>query len=252
MSDIEKLTAWHKSQLGTKEEGVNNVIYNTHYYGGAVVGEAYPWCCTYIWDGFAQLGLSALFCGGQRTAYCPFVVDYAQRNGCWFECDYREGDLLLFDWDGDGAADHIGYCLSWNGVSAETIEGNAGDAVMRMVRGGWSILGAYRPEYSAVGDSGTKVGDQTDAPDVYTVKNGDTLWGIAERELGSALKYKELMALNGLTADTIYPGQKLRLRPTAEEKVIITASVKASTADALLQAAAEWNRSIGEVLDALF
>ena len=40
------------SYLGTYDGGNNNVIFNTHYYGKAVSGSAYPWCCAFVWDIF--------------------------------------------------------------------------------------------------------------------------------------------------------------------------------------------------------
>lgn len=46
---------------------------------------------------------------------------------------------------------------------------------------------------------------------VHTVVKGDTLWGIAEKYLGSGVRYKEIKALNGLDSDTIYSGQKLKI-----------------------------------------
>ncbi len=45
----------------------------------------------------------------------------------------------------------------------------------------------------------------------YTVKAGDTLWDIAQNQLGSGSRYKEIMSLNGLTSDVIHPGQVLKL-----------------------------------------
>ena len=45
----------------------------------------------------------------------------------------------------------------------------------------------------------------------YTVKKGDTLWGIAQRYLGGGSKYKEIKSLNVLNSDTIYPGQVLKI-----------------------------------------
>jgi nucleoid-associated protein YgaU len=46
------------------------------------------------------------------------------------------------------------------------------------------------------------------------VKEGDTLWGIAERELGSGTRYTEIFAANREVIedpDLIFPGQKIRL-----------------------------------------
>ncbi len=45
----------------------------------------------------------------------------------------------------------------------------------------------------------------------YTVKRGDTLWNIARARLGSGSRYREIMQLNGMRTDTIYPGQVLKL-----------------------------------------
>lgn len=45
----------------------------------------------------------------------------------------------------------------------------------------------------------------------YTVKSGDTLWGIAKKELGSGARYTEIVKLNGLKTNTIYSGQVLKL-----------------------------------------
>ncbi|OUP77712.1 amidase [Anaeromassilibacillus sp. An172] len=46
---------------------------------------------------------------------------------------------------------------------------------------------------------------------VHTVAKGDTLWGIAVKYLGSGSRYKEIKTLNGLTSDTIFSGQKLKI-----------------------------------------
>lgn len=45
----------------------------------------------------------------------------------------------------------------------------------------------------------------------YTVKKGDSLWAIAAKQLGNGSRYKEIKSLNGLTSDTIYAGQVLKL-----------------------------------------
>ena len=226
MSDIGKLTSWFRSQVGTRETGENNVIYNTHYYGGEVSGPQYPWCCSFIWDGFRQTGLSQLFCGGAKTAFCPYVVSYAESHGQWVTGGYREGDILLYDWNGDGLADHIGYCVSWSGSSGRAVEGNTSDAVAIMTRSTSSVMGAFRPAYSVEVSAAPEAPAQA-APEVtdglYTVQPGDTLWGIAEKTMGDGSKYRELMALNSLVSTLLYVGKKLKIPGQYEEdKPLIT------------------------------
>jgi nucleoid-associated protein YgaU len=46
----------------------------------------------------------------------------------------------------------------------------------------------------------------------YTVRKGDTLSAIAQRELGAASRWPEIAELNAIpNPDLIYPGQELRL-----------------------------------------
>lgn len=45
----------------------------------------------------------------------------------------------------------------------------------------------------------------------YTVKRGDSLWKIAQNQLGSGTRYTEILELNGLSSDLIHPGQVLKL-----------------------------------------
>lgn len=49
-------------------------------------------------------------------------------------------------------------------------------------------------------------------PKTYTVKSGDTLWGIAKKELGDGSQYSYLATKNGIkNPNLIYPGQVLQL-----------------------------------------
>ena len=214
LTDIEKLTAWFEAQIGTAETGANNVIYNTHYYGGSVNGDNFPWCCAFIWDGFRQCGLSSLFCDGDKTAYCPYVYNYARVHGQLVTGGYKAGDLLLYDWDGDGTADHIGFCTGASGGMVTVIEGNVGDRVMRLTRASSSVKAAFRTRYGGKDPSAAPQDDKGGAGRTsltYTVKAGDSLWAIAERELGDGTMWDEIQKLNGIRGTIIYPGQVLVL-----------------------------------------
>lgn len=146
------------SYIGVAEKppGSNNVVFNTHYYGGAVNGSWYPWCCAFVWDIFRMCGLSQLFYDGQKTAYCPTVYNWAQQKGLIVPKETaRYGDILLFDWGGDGVADHIGFVEAYNGVTYTTIEGNTSDSsnsnggqVMRRTRYAGQIQAVIRPKYA--------------------------------------------------------------------------------------------------------
>lgn len=45
----------------------------------------------------------------------------------------------------------------------------------------------------------------------YTVKAGDSLWAVAQRELGNGLRYGEIKKLNNLTSNLIHAGDILKL-----------------------------------------
>lgn len=146
------------SQIGITEYPANSnkVKYNTEYYGRAVSGADYPWCCAFIWWIFKECGASALFYGGNKTAYCPTVENYYKAQGKWYSTG-KPGDLVLFDFSGKGIAGHIGIVEKVNSDgSYTTIEGNTGSgndanggAVMRRTRYKSSIRGFARPDYSA-------------------------------------------------------------------------------------------------------
>jgi LysM repeat protein len=69
------------------------------------------------------------------------------------------------------------------------------------------------PGYFVFDAAGTKVygGTSDTAYDIYVVAKGDSLWAIAQKKLGNGARYKEIKALNGLTSDTIFAGDKLKI-----------------------------------------
>lgn len=96
-------------------------------------------------------------------------------------------------------------------LAKEVIAGSWGNGETRKQR-----LTAAGYDYSAVQAKVNEIlfgksASTTAAYETYTVIKGDTLWGIAAKKLGSGTRYKEIKALNGLSSDTIYAGQKLKM-----------------------------------------
>ncbi len=90
-----------------------------------------PWCAMTISYCLQHAGYTDF-----RYAYVPFVVHDAEKgiNGMqWLSHNAaaRSGDLIIFDWDADGVADHIGVVeVAHEDGSVVTIEGNSGDPGM--------------------------------------------------------------------------------------------------------------------------
>ncbi len=152
----ERLLELARAELGVRESpfGSNRVKYNNAYYGREVSGAGYPWCCVFVWWLFKQAGASKLFFGGARSAYVPALLSYHRKQGQAVYEDYAPGDVIFFDFNGNGTADHVGLCESWDGAYITTIDGNTGEeseanggAVMRRKRHKKYICGAYRPAY---------------------------------------------------------------------------------------------------------
>ena len=98
-----------------------------------------------------------------------------------------------------------------------------------------------------------KKDDPTPAPTpagTYTVKSGDTLWGIAEKFYGEGSAYILIKQANNMTSDMIYPGQVLIIPGTDGKKdVTISVTIQADTY-ALLKIMAEGNNlTIGQCID---
>lgn len=149
-------------QLGVKESppGSNCVKYNTEYYGRVVSGSAYPWCMVFVWWCFKHAGASDLFFDGKKCAGCTTFMRWAKGTGRWVTGDYRPGDVILYDFDGDRSeSEHTGICESATSSYVTVIEGNTGSSsdadggqVQRRVRPASWVIGAYRPNYKDGGD----------------------------------------------------------------------------------------------------
>lgn len=175
-----------RSYVGVAEKPNNDVVFNTAYYGHAVNGSAYPWCCVFVWYVFKQAGASQLFYNGQKTAYCPTLMSWFQSKGKLFNKP-EVGDVVFFNFSGKKVANHVGIVsevLSGNRI--KSIEGNTsssnqtnGGQVEEKIRDLKYCVGFGRPEYdtntAAKTTTSTPVATKKTDPDVLfheAAKNG--------------------------------------------------------------------------------
>lgn len=104
------------------------------------------------------LAHSGVSCSGFPGAYCPWILEAGYREGTgvdWKGGCLQPGDVVLFDWQHDGVADHVGLVEYNRGSTIQTIEGNTSDdrgrsgVVARKSRALSTICGAIRPRYDA-------------------------------------------------------------------------------------------------------
>ena len=147
VATVQALLDIARGELGTRESpaGSNRVKYGDWY---GLDGQ--PWCVMFVMWAFAQAGV-ALLAG---TTSCTLLMRAAQAAGCWVTSGCRPGDVVLYDWDGDGRPDHCGIVEAVSGSGVTAIEGNTavgndsdGGEVMRRTRKNQQILGAVRPAY---------------------------------------------------------------------------------------------------------
>lgn len=85
------------------------------------------WCACYVSWVLNQAGYSE-----PKFAACQSQgVPYFSSNGRWASRGYSDiapGDVIFFDWEGDGSSDHVGIVIGTDGSRVYTVEGNSGDA----------------------------------------------------------------------------------------------------------------------------
>lgn len=143
---------WSDPQAGTKYGRWYAGQTGEPYYGQSGV----PYCAMFATWVFARAGAT---CPGLPSAYCPYIVRDGKKAGRSIpKRDAKPGDVVLFDWGGDGVSDHVGIVESNNGSYLTTIEGNTssgnggsqgnGGGVYRRTRSFSVVCCVLRPTYS--------------------------------------------------------------------------------------------------------
>lgn len=142
MGTKSQLLKWASDQVGT----VGGSKYWQLVYGWS--GGGLPWC--------AVFDSAALKATGTKCNYFPSKVAFDRRDlavigDAWVDkYSLQPGDMVSFDWDGDGGGDHVGIVEKVLGYGVyQTIEGNVSNSVGRRTRYAANIVGGIRPRYEA-------------------------------------------------------------------------------------------------------
>lgn len=201
------------------------------FYNGRKQGVAWcdvfvDWCFVQAYGKAAALTLTcqptnaANNCG----AGCKYSRNYYKAKGQLFSSP-QPGDQIFFFSASKSSISHTGLVYKVDELYVYTVEGNTSGASGVVANGGGVCKKQYKQTYGRIAGYGRPAyGSQTagnapvSAPSsgstkytTYTVKRGDSLWTIAREQLGKGQRYKEIKTLNGLTSDTIKPGQILKL-----------------------------------------
>lgn len=113
-------------------------------------GSRVEWCACFVsWCanecGYIDAGIIPKF------ASCDVGMNWFKTHSLWQTNTYtpREGDIIFFDWDSDGLANHVGIVEKVKDGKVHTIEGNSGDACKKIEynSGDSRILGYGIPAY---------------------------------------------------------------------------------------------------------
>ena len=108
------------------------------------------WCACFVsWCadqcGYIESGLVPKFAG------CVDGANWFKSNGKWQDRTYepKVGDIIFFDWEGDGTTDHVGIVEKCENGTVYTVEGNSGDACKQRqyAVGSSNIYGYGIPSY---------------------------------------------------------------------------------------------------------
>ena len=108
------------------------------------------WCACFVsWCadqcGYIESGIIPKFAG------CVDGLNWFKGNGQWKDRNYepQAGDIIFFDWEGDGETDHVGIVEKCENGVVYTVEGNSGDACRQKqyTVGSSSIYGYGVPAY---------------------------------------------------------------------------------------------------------
>lgn len=133
----QKMVALAQREIGVSETGGNNESTRIREYRTATAGAENvpgPWCAYFV-SWLAKSAGAPIGAGGNGTGYVPTLEAWGKQTDRFVQHGQgrpQPGDIVIFDWGGDGVPDHTGIVESVGpDGTVNTIEGNASDTVMR-------------------------------------------------------------------------------------------------------------------------
>nr|DAR47436.1 MAG TPA: CHAP domain protein [Caudoviricetes sp.] len=158
MASADQVLAVAASQIGYSrwEDEEEGTVYGRWY--AARTGRSWyaasgvAFCAMGVSWTLAQCGMEP---PGGPFAYVPYGINNAHAAGALVDVyDAEPGDLVCFDWDDDGVADHVGFVELNQGDWLQTIEFNTsasswdnGGLVLRRTRAWAGVTAMIRPAY---------------------------------------------------------------------------------------------------------
>ena len=144
---------WNDPKPGTKYGRWYARQTGSPYFGRSGV----PYCAMFVSWVFAQLGATP---PGGYFAYCPTGLANARRLGRTIDKRYAvPGNIVYFDWNQDGVADHVGIVTANRGSYLETIEGNTSSGVRGSQSNGGGVYRRARSLSVVLAVSGARYTD---------------------------------------------------------------------------------------------
>lgn len=221
MSIVDKIINTAKNQIGTCEpDGDDKYIKVYNEATGSTFGMDVAWCAIFVTWVMIVCGIAKDVVS--RFASCTAGMKWFIKQGKWKNAKAYGGTytpvpgIPVFFSKAHKLTDpsHVGIVTKVCPPYIYTVEGNTSDAVHeRTYRiDDKYIIGYGVPSYADNVKADIK--DNDTGYKTVEVKKGDTLWGIAEKYLGSGSRYREIMSLNSLTSATIHPGLVLSIPGT--------------------------------------
>lgn len=209
------------------------------YFNGKKQGMA--WCAVFVawcfYKAYGKADALKLLCqptSDNCGAGCRYARNYFQAKGQLHTSNPQPGDMIFFYSADKSQISHTGLVYQVSSSKVYTVEGNTSGASGVVANGGGVCKKSYAMTYARLAgygrpEFGTETASESPAQKdeqiptngagsgtganltQYTVKRGDTLWGIAKKYLGAGNRYKEIMQASGKTSEVIRVGEVLKI-----------------------------------------